>query len=381
MNFDVNRARSNFTFEEGLIFLDHAGHSPLSNPTRAAYEKYFNSWQKTAHRHDSESFKMFEDLRVKLASMINSEPKHIGLAPHTSYGLNIVAAGLKWSKGDNVVISEKEFPSNVYPWTRLRSLGVDINFARSRNGFIDEDAIIDLANERTRVISVSWVQFNNGYRVNLEKLGRFCSENGIIFCVDGIQGMGAVPIDILSAKVDLFSVGCQKWMFGPCGTGFYYLSERAEAAIDPPLQGWLSVDWHAEFSDLMRYDLVPKVGPSKYELGTNAFQDLWALNASVDLLLSFDRDAIWEHICYLNDALISFVSSNTKYSLISSTEQPRRSGIISFKSENSKGLYDYLISKGFALSLREGAIRVSPHFYNSIEEINLLIDSLSDFNS
>jgi cysteine desulfurase/selenocysteine lyase len=118
MNFDVNRARSYFTFDDGLIFLDHAGHSPLSIPTRTAYEKYFESWQKSAHRHDSESFKMFEELRAKLASMINSEPQRIGLAPHTSYGLNIVAAGLKWSKGDNVVISEKEFPANVYPWTR-----------------------------------------------------------------------------------------------------------------------------------------------------------------------------------------------------------------------------------------------------------------------
>jgi selenocysteine lyase/cysteine desulfurase len=293
--------------------------------------------------------------------------------------MNILASGLLWHAGDNLVISEREFPASVYPWLRLQNKGVEIRFAKTKDGIIDEDALIAASDNKTRLLHISWVQFNNGNRVDLKKLGEFCSKRDILFSVDGIQGTGVVPIDVPSYKIDLFTCGCQKWMLGPCGTGFYYLSEKAEKMIEPPYSGWLSVDWGAEFEDLLRYDLRLREGPAKYEIGTYAFQDWRALNAAVDILCSFDRDEVWEHIKSLTDRLISFVKSDPKLALVSPTNLAHRSGIVSFRSPDSKALYNKLSSAGFVISLREGGVRVSPHFYNGMDEIEKLIEAVTKF--
>ncbi len=375
---DLKRARSYFDFNKGVTYLNHASHGPLSIPARRAFEEFFDSWQKTAHNHDPESFRIFEEVRTRLAAFVGADAVRVGLSPHTTFGMNILASGLDWKQGDNLVISERDFPASVYPWLRLKSKGVEIRFAKSNNGFIDEDSLINCADKRTRLIHVSWVQFNNGNRVDLAKLGRYCLDSEILFSVDGIQGTGAVPIDVPANNIDLFTCGCQKWMLGPCGTGFYYLSERAESLIEPPYSGWLSVDWHAEFGDLMRYDLSPRKGPAKYEIGTYAFQDWRALNAALNILLSFDKNQIWEHVKSLTDKLIAFVQSNPGLNLITLADPSRRSGIVTFKSEDSKSLFDRLTQLGYVVSFREGGIRVSPHFYNSMDEIDSLINAISD---
>lgn len=376
---DWRKARSNFLLDDSIIYLNNASHGPLPVPARRVYDLYLDSWQKTAHNHDAESFKIIEAVRGKLAGIVGVDFQRIGLSTTTSYGLNIIAAGYRWSSGDNIIVSDNEFPANVYPWVRLKSRGVDIRFAKNNQGFIDEEAIISLADNKTRVINTSWVQFNNGYRADLEKLGRFCADNRIIFCVDGIQGLGAMPVELESLNVDLFTCGCQKWMLGPCGTGFYYLSERAESMIDPPFSGWLSVDWQVDFSDLMKYDLTPRKGPAKFELGTYPYQDIRALNASVDLLLSFGLPEIWDRVRRLTEQLIDILDSDKRFHLVSSRDESRRSGIVAFKNQDPMKLYRYLTDEGYILSFREGGIRVSPHFYNSEEEINLLISALDHF--
>ncbi len=378
-NHDLARARSYFALDPGIVYLNHAAHPPMALPVRAAYEKFFDSWEKTAHDHDYDSFRMFEVLRAKLAAFIGASPERVALAPHTTFGMNVMASGLTWNRGDNLVLSEREFPASVYPWLRLRDKGVEVRFAETRGGFIDEDALIGLVDEKTRLIHTSWVQFNNGYRVDLDKLGCFCRDSGVLLSVDGMQGTGVIPIDVPSLGIDMFSAGCQKWMLGPCGTGFFYLSKRAEERIEPPYSGWLSVDWKAEFSNLMRYDLEPRVGPARYEIATYPFQDLWALNAAVDIIASFDRQAAWEHITSLLDTLISFIKGDSCYELVSSTEENRRSGILVFKAPETKALYDKLRVEGIVVSFREGGIRVSPHFYNSQDEIGRLIETVAGF--
>ena len=378
-NYDLKRARSYFGLNPGVTYLNHAAHAPLPLPVRKVFDNFLDSWQKTAHEHDAESFAMFETLRAKLADFIGAKTDRVGFAPHTTYGMNVVASGLRWRKGDNLILSEKEFPASVYPWLRLQSKGVEIKFAKSQKGFIDEDSIISNVDDNTRLIHVSWVQFNNGNRVDLAKLGKFCSENNIIFSVDGIQGTGAIPIEVPSNFIDHFTCGCQKWMLAPCGSGFYYLSERVESLMDPPYHGWMSVDWQMQFGDLLRYNLEARPGPSRYEIGSYPFQDLRALNAAVDILRSFEKQPIWDHIRSLIDRLIDFLSDNPEFEIVSPVVPDRRSGIIVFKTEGCRQLYDYLTSRGFISSFREGGVRISPHFYNSPDEIDSLIDAIKEF--
>ena len=375
--YEIERARSYFAVDDGVVYLNHASHSPLPLPVRAAFERFFDSWQKTAHRHDPESFRIFEELRGKLAFMIGARPERIGLSPHTTYGLNILASGIRWKKGDNIVLSDKEFPASVYPWLRLREKGVEIKWTRTRNGINDEEALIAKIDGNTRLVQTTWVQFNNGNRVDLAKLGRFCAERDTLLSVDGIQGMGVIPIDVPSLGIDMFASGCQKWMLGPCGTGFYYLSEKAEAQIDAPYSGWLSVDWGAEFSDLLRYDLPPRKGPAKFEIGTYAFQDWRALDAAVDILLSFKREQAWNHICSLTTRILNFLKSDSRFELVSPIDDNKRSAIVTFKAADSKALFEKLTELGFVVSYREGGIRISPHFYNNVEEIDSFIEAVA----
>jgi selenocysteine lyase/cysteine desulfurase len=189
-----------------------------------------------------------------------------------------------------------------------------------------------------------------------------------------------VPLDVPSMKIDLFTCGGQKWMLGPCGTGFFYLSERAEKMLSTPLYGWLSVDWGVDFTDLMRYDLPPRKGPAKYETMTYPFQDIRAYDASIDLLMSFDPFDRWEHIKSLTGKIIEAVDS-LGFVLASSRDESRRSGILNFKAADSNRLFEFLQNKRFSLSFREGGIRVSPHFYNSFDEIDRLTEALEEFKS
>jgi selenocysteine lyase/cysteine desulfurase len=263
----------------------------------------------------------------------------------------------------------------------LKSQGVELKFAKTKDGFIDEDKIIELVDNNTQIIHLSWVQYNNGYRTDLKKLGDFCQRNNILLSVDGIQGMGAVHFDVKDYNIDLFSFGCQKWMLGPTGTGFMYLSEKAENLIDTPWQGWLSVDWGVNFSDLMRYDLEPRKGPAKFEIATYSYHNIMAINTAVEFFLSFDSEKRWDHLKFITHRLMDWIDSDDKYELVSSREEKRRSGIVVFKPSAPKACIDYLISKNIIVSLREGCIRVSPHFYNNTDDIDILISALDNFDS
>jgi cysteine desulfurase/selenocysteine lyase len=376
---NLKAARSNITLREGLIYFDHAAQGPLPLSARRAYDSFLDKWQRMDALNKGELFETIENVRAKAGRIIKCDADRIGISATTSFGLNVVSAGYPWTQGDNVVVSSGDFPANIYPWKRLEAFGVETRLAESRDGFIDEDSLIAACDGRTRVLSLSWVQFNNGYRVDLVKLGDFCRRNGILFCVDGIQGTGVVPIDVSSLNIDLFSCGCQKWLFGPCGSAFFYLSERAERMIKPSLMGWMSVDWGDDFSDLLRYDLPPRNGPARYEIGTYPFQDLCALDASLDFVLSFDAEAVWEHIKSLTGRVAEFVTASPFYTLLSSMEDSRRSGIVAVRTAETRKLFAFLRENNIAVSFRENSIRIAPHFYNSTEEVDRLLELLERF--
>ena len=378
-NIDLQAARSNFSLREGLVYLDHAAQGPLPMSARQAYDEFLDKWQHMDEMNKRELFETIENARVKAGRIIRCDADRIGLSSTTTFGLNVISAGYRWTKGDNVVVSSGDFPANIYPWRCLEAQGVELRLAESKEGLIDEDNLIAACDGRTRAMSLSWVQFNNGYRVDLRKLGDFCRSNGILFCVDGIQGTGVVPIDVSSLNIDLFTCGCQKWLFGPCGTAFFYLSERAERMINPPLMGWMSVDWGADFSNLMRYDLPARIGPARYEIGTYPFQDLCALDASLGFVLSYDDDARWEHIMSLTWRVVEFVRASWFYTLLSSTEDSRRSGIVAVRTADTRKLFAFLRENNIAVSFRENSIRIAPHFYNSPEDIDKLLESLESF--
>jgi len=202
------------------------------------------------------------------AKMIGAPRRAVGIGLNTSHGLNIAAFGLPLKRGDEVLVSDIEFPAVVYTWkAAAEARGLKIKFIRSHNLFFDIGEFEKAISRRTRVLSLSYVQFFNGFKNDLKTIAEICRKHYIYLVVDGIQGMGVEPINVVRVGVDVFTSGCQKWMLSPQGCGFFYLSDQVRDSITPPFMSWLGVDWKMQFSDLFHYDREYFNSAQKFEQG------------------------------------------------------------------------------------------------------------------
>jgi cysteine desulfurase/selenocysteine lyase len=363
------------------VYLNNASEGPLPLPAKKVMEKFLYDSAHTENAHDAESFRIIEEVRGKCAKLIGAKSPEIALTTNTSYGLNLVCRGLKLKRGDEILLPEVEFPANIYPWLNLKSEGIRVKFIRCPNGFFDTNRFYDAITSKTRVFSVSFVQFFNGYKNDLKALGAICREKDVFFVVDGIQGVGNQVLDVKKCNIDLLSCGGHKWLLSPPGTGFVYLSSEAKRSLSAPFSGWLSVDWcrgkkNPDFSNLLRYDLTTFESARRFEFGSYPVVDIRGFNACLDVLLRAGIRNIERHNHMLLVPIVDFVRSSSRYRLQSSLEEKHLSSIINVTGRGIKGVHSRLTGEGIVTSFREGGIRISPHFYNTETEIQKLIDVL-----
>lgn len=371
---NLSKYRKEFPFTNQVTFLNHASFGPLPQRSWIATLEYYKYLRlEKTEDIDEESFKKLDEIRVAIAKMIKAKPSEIGYCPNTSYGLNIAVWGLDLKPGDKILISDVEFPANVYPWTNLKQKGVSIKFVPSRNKCFDMDYFVKAIDRRTKVLSLSFVQFFNGFKNDLKTIGEICEEKNIFFVVDGIQGIGSVDLDVKECKIDLLSCGGQKWLLSSLGTGFFYLSSQAKRKINPMFFGWLGVDWKLKFTDLLRYDLPPFTSVRKFEIGTYPYSLIWTMHSSMKLFSQIGIKNIEKHNLLLLDLLVDHLRKKD-YQIKSSLESIHRSSILSFSGKKTKDLHEKLLKHKIMVSYREGSIRVSPHFYNTTEEMERLIE-------
>ena len=230
--------------KEDIIYLNHAAVSPLSSPVRHAMQAYIEERAVTNIENYRDLLDAMNDTIYCISSAINAPSANVEFTPNTSYGLNVLTRGLSWNKGDRVIIPSCEFPANVNPFLELRSLGVEVDFVPHKEGTFELADIEKLITRRTRVLTLSWVQFLSGFRAPLEEIGALCRRHGVIFCVDAIQGAGAIQLDVQKAGIDFLSCGGHKWLLATQGIGFIYVSNRLFDVLTPMI-GWLNgpVDW------------------------------------------------------------------------------------------------------------------------------------------
>ncbi|KPL04395.1 MAG: hypothetical protein AMJ90_00755 [candidate division Zixibacteria bacterium SM23_73_2] len=376
-NVDLKKIRDEFPFtKNNIIFLNHASFGPIPQCTLKAKLEYlkYASLQKTQNI-DQMCFDILDDTRKKAAKLINAKTEEIGYSFNTSYGLNFAVWGLDLKPDDKVLLSDVEFPANVYPWLNLKSKGVKIKLVPSKDRFFDIDKFKKSIDSKTKVLSLSYVQFLNGFKNDLEEIGKICEKKDIFFVVDAIQGIGNLNLDVRKLKIDFLSTGGAKWLLSGLGTGFFYYSKNAKKKLNPSFFGWMGVDWKVDFTDLLNFDLDPFEDARRFATGSHPFENVIAMHTSLGFLLDIGIKKIERHNKKLLDILINYLKDST-YKIKSDLSPRHRSSILSFTCKNSKNLFEKLTQKKIISSYREKAIRVSPHFYNTEEEIEELIKIL-----
>ncbi|MFO7915985.1 MAG: aminotransferase class V-fold PLP-dependent enzyme [Candidatus Krumholzibacteriales bacterium] len=366
--------RSEFPITEKYIYLNHAAVGPLSARIRDRVDRTVRLFMEEGGLCFETVKEEIEKVRENAAELIGASREEISFIANTTSGVLLAAGAVQWNSGDNVVLPSIEFPANVYPWMALKKKGVEIRMVPPAGGRVTSEALMENCDSRTRMVTVSLVQFSNGYRINLEELGNFCREQGILLHVDGIQGLGAVNTDLGKVKVDFLSAGGHKWLLSLGGAGIFYCRKELAEELEIPNPGWTGVQ---DFMNFLDYRFEYRRDGTRFEEGTLNAAGIAALGASLERFLEIGMNRVEERIRELTGTLARSLAERG-YTIKSPLGEEERSGILSFThpGHGPAGIYESLISNNIIVSLREGAVRVSPHFYNSIEEINRVIEIL-----
>jgi len=368
--------REEFGALDGTIYLNSASIGPMPERTRRRTAE-FAAVRAAPHRTtDRELFEEFERARQLAARLVNATPGEIALSVNTTYGLNLAAGGLPLAEGDVVVTSDREFPANVYPWLWQERRGVRLErLPVTAEGWPDEDRLVErMGDPAVKAVGVSLVQFSNGYRVDLARLSRRARETGTYLVVDAIQGLGAVPVDLAVTPVDVLSCGGQKWLLSPWGSGFTYVRKDLIARLDPVVVGWMAFQGTDDFTRLTEYDPRLLDDARRYEVITLPFQDFAGFNTSVDLLLGVGVGEIAAHLRGLHQPVLEW--ARRRGVRVSSPTGAHGSAIVCVAVPDPAGTYKRIRAEGVVASVREGAIRLSPHLFNSMEEMERVVGLL-----
>ncbi|HXG92572.1 MAG TPA: aminotransferase class V-fold PLP-dependent enzyme [Blastocatellia bacterium] len=375
-----NAIRSLFPITEKYTYLNHAAVSPLSTRARDAMLSIIEDVTRNGTVNYSGWLDTCERTRAAAARLVNARPHEIAFMQNTSAALSAIANGIDWREGDSVVTCNVEFPANIYPWMRLAERGVKLRMARERDGRIDTDELLSLVDERTRVVTISWVQFASGFRADLRRIGEFCRERGVIFVVDAIQGLGGLKMDVARDSVDAFAADSHKYLLGPEGVALLYISDRVIDRIKPTVVGWTSVKNYEQFAhSSLDYKLDYREGAMRFECGTLNTVGVYGLGAALDLFLEVGPEKIEEYLLGLSDYIAESLQSKG-YEVIGSRREGETSAIVTCRhSRHAAGsLYHHLLERNIVTAPRMGRLRISAHFYNTREEVDALIAALPE---
>lgn len=371
---DIEALRNQMPITRQYCFMDHAGVAPLSGPAAAAMRRFVDEAESHAYARGG-LLPEAERVRHSAAKLLNCYTEEVTFVRNTSEGLNIIANGIQFSKGDNIVTTAAEFPANVYPWMRLRAHGVRLKIAPEDKGRIPLEHLIELIDERTRLVTVSAVQFGSGFRTDLAALGAACQERGVLFCVDAIQALGCIPLDVRAMKIDFLSADGHKWLLGPEGAGLFCCRHELLGLLQPSSVGWLSVKDSGNFGECK---LEYRDDARRFDNGSYNLAGIWGLGASIDWLLGIGIDKVWTRVRMLTDRLAEGVRGKG-YRVVSPRESEEASGILAFVSNthDHNRIVNHLRQEyRTVIAARLGRLRASPHFYNTEEEIDRLVECL-----
>ena len=374
-HYDLSSVRAQFPVSQKQIYLNHAGIAPITDVTRRAVEEAVSV---LADFHDM--WQMFTELftgtRGAVASLINSQPDEIAFMQNTAEGMNVAAHSIPLQAGDNVLLCDQEYPAVSYPFMNLdKRRGITTRVMPNDGGGTTVELLERHADARTRVVAVSTVEFATGFRTDMQAVGNWCKSRGIWFVVDGIQSLGAEPMDVKAWHIDFLASGGHKWMMIPAGQGFLYVNNERLDELHPPFAGASSV---ANAGNYLEYDLTPAAGALRFELGVSNLLGIVGMRSSLTYLQSLGIANIDAWTLHLTDMLLNELDRLGYVPLVNRTPG-NRSAIVIFKAPDKAGTdaaEKKLKDASVTYATRGGGLRLAPHCYNSEEEIAKVIEIL-----
>lgn len=368
--------RHEFPVVQKRIFLAHAGDCPLPHRVAQAVTDYAHH----ATSGDQEALifpRVLEDGRKRAAQLLNCQAEEVAFVGPTSLALSFFASGLKFRKGDNILIYHDDYPSNVYPWMALAEQGIEVRLLNTRGlGVIRPRDVIGQVDERTRLVALASCHFVSGFRLDYAPIGKALRERGILFCLDGIQTLGAFPTTM--EYVDLLAADAHKWLLGPCGAGIMYVRREIQERLNPPVYGWHNV----RGPDFVAQEQIAyRSGAKKFEAGTHNLLGLVGLNAAMTLLLEVGVDRIARELLRKRAWLVPALQAKGYTVLNADAALENASGIVTFFQPGADlaPLHQKLLDANIVTSLRvdragQRYLRLSPHFYNTDAELQRVME-------
>ncbi len=372
MNWEA--LRDNFPITRNYNFQNYSAVGPICAPAAQEARRYLKLAEENGYLGER-FYRHANEVRLRAAQLINANADELTFIKNTSEGLNFVANGLSWNNGDNIVSANVEFPANVYPWQALQSRGVQLNTVLEEDGRIPIERIIEAINSRTRLVTISSIQFASGFRTDLATLGQFCQTKGVLLCVDAIQSVGVMPIDVKGMHIDFLATGGHKWLCALEGCGFFYCSKQLQGHLKPSCVGWLSVKNHEDYA---HHKLEFRDDARRYDSGTYNLAGIYALGGAIDMLLEIGIEQIAARVIGLTTRLVDGLRDKG-YRIHSSRKPAEASSIVAFSSdihEHEKIQRHLQAEHRIVIAVRNGRLRSSPHFYATEKEIDQLVEAL-----
>jgi cysteine desulfurase/selenocysteine lyase len=370
--------RREFPVAQNRIFLAHGGVCPLPRRVADAMTHYIA--QATGSDQEVVVFpKVLDDGRKLASQLLNCQTEEVAFVGPTSLALSFVAAGLKFRKGDNILVYFDDYPSNVYPWMALAEQGMEVRLLNTRGlGVIRTMDVTGQVDENTRLVALASCHFLSGYRIDLNAIGKYLRERNILFCVDGIQTLGAFPTTV--EYVDMLAADAHKWLLGPSSAGLLYVRREVQERLNPPIYGWHNVRCP---NFVAQEEMVLRTDARKYEAGTHNLVGTVGLVACMEMILEYGVDNISRELHRKRAWLVPALQARGYQVLNADVPPENTSGIVTFSREKTDliALHQKLTDAGIVTSLRadrkgQRYIRFSPHFYNTDAELNAALELL-----
>jgi len=368
--------RSEFGVTQQYVYLNHAAAGVLPASTVAAIEQFVRAHATGGVLGTFPYDLQMTEYRSKIGGFIGASGSEIATLLNTGAGANTVALGIDWKPADEVVLCDNEFPANVIPWLGLRRRGVDVRLIPTREERLTPERLRRELSPRTRVVAVSWVSYADGYRHDLAGLAAAAHEAGALLCVDAIQGLGVFPLDVQALGVDALYAGAGKWMLGLHGAAFLYVSRSLAERLEVAMPGWRSL---ADMWDFHNYEQPFSPDVLRFESGTPNLLGTLSLVCAIDLFERSGLQAISDHVLALTDRLCEGLAAlDAEFSTLRGRNCS--SGIVTFSIPglDSIALGRALESQGIVTTYRTGGVRVSPHGYNTAEEIDVMVSAVAN---